>query len=60
MKLSKLYISSFLLSGAFAVTSCSDSWLQEDSLTESSSETFWQTPDDAMMGLVACYDGMQT
>ncbi|MGM9699748.1 MAG: RagB/SusD family nutrient uptake outer membrane protein [Prevotella sp.] len=60
MKLSNLYISSILLSGALAVTSCSDSWLQEDSLTESSSETFWQTPDDAMMGLVACYDGLQT
>ncbi|MGN0282014.1 MAG: RagB/SusD family nutrient uptake outer membrane protein [Prevotella sp.] len=60
MKLSNLYISSLLLSGALTVVSCSDSWLQEDSLTESSSETFWQTPDDAMMGLVACYDGLQT
>lgn len=60
MKLSKFYISTFLLSGALTMTSCSDSWLQEDSLTESSSETFWQTPEDAMMGLVACYDGLQT
>lgn len=60
MKLSNKYIGIFLLSGAMTMSSCSDSWLQEDSLTESSSATFWQTADDAMMGLVACYDGLQT
>ena len=44
----------------FGFYSCSDSWLQEDSLTESSSSTFWKTSDDAMMALVACYDGLQS
>ena len=44
----------------FGLYSCSDNWLQEDSLTESSSSTFWKTSDDAMMALVACYDGLQS
>lgn len=40
-------------------TSCSDSFLQRNSLSESSSETFWQTANDAKMALVACYDALQ-
>ncbi|WP_430812780.1 MULTISPECIES: RagB/SusD family nutrient uptake outer membrane protein [unclassified Carboxylicivirga] len=39
--------------------SCSDDFLDKKSLTGSSNETFWQTPEDAMMGLAACYDGLQ-
>ena len=48
------------LCAIIGLSACSDSWLQEDSLTESSSETFWKTSDDAMMALVACYDGLQS
>lgn len=59
MKLINKYISLALLSGAL-MTSCSDSFLQRDSLTESSSSTFWQTPNDAMMALTACYDALQS
>ena len=59
MKLINKYIGLTLLSGAL-LTSCSDSFLQRDSLTESSSSTFWQTPNDAMMALTACYDGLQS
>lgn len=59
MKLVNKYISLALLSGAL-LTSCSDSFLQRDSLTESSSSTFWQTPNDAMMALTACYDALQS
>lgn len=58
MKLINKYISLALLSGAL-LTSCSDSFLQRDSLTESSSSAFWQTPNDAMMALTACYDALQ-
>lgn len=48
-------LSSMLLLSA----SCSDSFLQRDALTESSSNTYWQTPNDAMMALAACYDALQ-
>ena len=47
MKSINNFIGLALLSGAL-LTSCSDSFLQRDSLTESSSNTFWQTPDDEM------------
>lgn len=59
MKLVNKYISLALLSGTL-MTSCSDSFLQKDSLTESSSSTFWQTPNDALMALAACYDALQS
>ena len=59
MKLINKYISLALLSGAM-MSSCSDSFLQKNSLTESSSSTFWQTSNDAMMALAACYDALQS
>ena len=58
MKSINKFIGLALLSGAL-LTSCSDSFLQRDSLTESSSNTFWQTPDDALMALASCYDALQ-
>ena len=45
---------------AFAATSCSDDFLQRDSLSAASSTTFWQTPTDALEGLAACYDALQS
>lgn len=60
MKLHHLYIASVLAAGLFITTSCSDSFLDKNSLTESSTATFWQTEDDATMALVACYDGLQS
>ena len=57
MKSINKFIGLALLSGAL-LTSCSDSFLQRDSLTESSSNTFWQTPDDALMALASCYDAL--
>lgn len=59
MKLVNKYIGLALMSGAL-MTSCSDSFLQRDSLTESSSSTYWQTPDDALTALAACYDALQS
>lgn len=60
MKTINKYIGITLLSGALLTTSCADSFLQKDSLTESSSNTFWQTPEDALMALASCYDALQS
>ncbi len=40
-------------------SSCGDSFLQKNSLVAVSSGTFWQTEDDALEALAACYDGLQ-
>lgn len=58
MKSINKFIGLMLLSGAM-FSSCSDSFLQRDSLTDSSTNTFWQTEEDVIMGLAACYDGLQ-
>lgn len=55
----KNYIALALCVITFALTSCSDDFLQKDSLTAVSSSTFWQTEADAEEGLAACYDGLQ-
>lgn len=60
MKLINKYVGMALMVGVLTTTSCSDSFLQKDSLTESSSSTFWQTSDDALMALAACYDALQS
>lgn len=59
MKLINTYI--LLVCATIAVTlhSCSDSFLQRDSLVAVSSGTFWTSEDDALSGLAACYDGLQ-
>lgn len=60
MKLINKYISLALLSSAM-MSSCSDSFLQKDSLTESSSSTLQSDPENSMMALlVACYDALQS
>lgn len=59
MKLINRYIILFVVSGILIITSCSDSFLQKESLTSVSSSTFWQTENDAFNGLAACYDGLQ-
>lgn len=61
MKRMNKYLTLGLLAGGLlTMTSCSDSFLQRGSLTEISSATFWQTPEDAMMALTACYDALQS
>lgn len=56
----KKYLISLATALLFTATGCSDSWLQQDSLTESSPATFWKTSNDATAALAACYDGLQT
>lgn len=59
MKSINRFIGLAVLSGALVtMSSCSD-FLQRNSLTESSSNTFWQTPNDALLALTACYDALQ-
>lgn len=58
MKLIHKYIGLILLSGT-VLTACSDSFLDRNSLTDSSTDTFWKSQGDALMGLAACYDGLQ-
>ena len=43
-----------------ATNSCSDDFLQRDSLSAESAATFWQNPNDAITALVACYDALQS
>lgn len=42
---------------SLALTSCSESFLDVESKTESNSETFYQTEGDAYRALVGCYAG---
>lgn len=56
----KKYIVGALFCGALmGMASCSDDFLQKDSLTSVSKTTFWKTSDDAKEGLAACYDALQ-
>ena len=48
-----------LLAGSMMFTSCSDSFLDRESLTEQPAESFWSNPKDAMLALASCYDGLQ-
>lgn len=59
MKTINKYIGIALL-GSVMASSCSDDFLQKDSLNEPSSGTVWEDPDGAFTAmLVACYDALQ-
>ena len=50
-----------LLSGLlFTAASCSDSFLDLNNPNQVSDNTFWQSENDALMGLAACYDALQS
>ena len=59
MKTINRYFVYALLAGTITLTSCSDDFLQKDSLTAISTSTFWQSEQDALNGLAACYDALQ-
>lgn len=46
-----------VLSVGLGVTSCSESYLDVASKTESNTETFYKTEGDAYRALIGCYDG---
>lgn len=59
MKLKYIY-KGLLLSGLMLATaSCSDSFLELDNPNQVSDNTYWQTENDAVMALAACYDALQ-
>ena len=47
------------MAGTFVIglTSCSDSFLDVESVTESNTDTFYKTETDANRALIGCYDG---
>lgn len=49
----------YIILSLFILSSCSDDFLQKNSLTEISNETSWKSTQDAFMGLTACYDALQ-
>ena len=53
----KIAFLSILAIGGLA--SCSDSWLDVASKTESNSDNFYKTEEDGLRALYACYDGWQ-
>ena len=53
----KIALLGILALGGFA--SCSESWMDVSSKTESNSGNFYKTQEDALRALYACYDGWQ-
>lgn len=56
----KIQYFSYIVIISMLAFACSDDFLQKNSLTEISNETAWTTPQDAAMGLAACYDALQS
>lgn len=48
-----------MLTAGLALSACSDSFLDTESKTESSTGNFYKTENDAYRALVGCYDGWQ-
>lgn len=60
MKLNKI---SGIILGIAALSqamSCSDDFLQKSNPNQINQETYWQTENDALMALTACYDALQS
>lgn len=48
-----------LITNSILFISCSDSFLDRQSLVAMSEKDFWKTEQDALSALAACYDGLQ-
>lgn len=53
----KYYIYLFGIAGGLSVTSCSDTWLNTESMTTSTTGNFYKTIADAERALYGCYAG---
>ena len=49
-----------LVSLLIIFSSCSDSFLNRESMNDLSNSTFWKNEKDALMGLMGCYDALQS
>lgn len=56
MKLNK-YLTIGVLAAGMTLTSCSESFLDVSSKTESNTENFYKTQNDAWLALIGCYNG---
>ena len=52
-----LSVSSLFVAGI--LSSCTESWLDVASKTESNSSNYYKSQDDGLRSLYACYDGWQ-
>lgn len=53
----KINVLAMSLAGGLCMTSCSDSFLDTSSKTESTTGTFYKSENDAWRALIGCYDG---
>ena len=59
MKTNHIIIAAMGFLSLGSLTSCSDSWLDVDSKTESNSGNYYKSQEDGLRALYACYDGWQ-
>lgn len=59
MKANKIIIAALGLITLGGLSSCSESWLDVDSKTESNSGNYYKTQEDGYRALIGCYDGWQ-
>ena len=59
MKTNKIFILTFGILISIGLSSCSESWLDVDSKTDSNSGNFYKSQEDGLRSLYACYDGWQ-
>ena len=59
MKTNKIKIAALGILAMGGLASCSDSWLDVASKTESNSGNFYKSQEDGLRSLYACYDGWQ-
>lgn len=56
---SKIFILAALALILIGTASCGDSWLEVESKTESTTDNYFKTENDAARALIGCYDGWQ-
>ena len=59
MKTNKIKIAALGILAMGGLASCSDSWLDVASKTESNSGNYYKSQEDGLRSLYACYDGWQ-
>ena len=59
MKTNKIKIAALGILAMGGLASCSDSWLDVASKTESNSGNFYKSQEDGLRSLYGCYDGWQ-
>lgn len=58
-KFNNIFAAAALTAAMLGLTACGDDFLDTQNPNQPSETTFWTNENDALMGLTACYDGMQ-